>query len=304
MSGCNRTRRRLLSGSLTLPVLPVLPALAGLSGCSSPLPRLATDSTSPDARALLMRSAEAHGLAAFSGLTDLSVSYRGHWRALVDKLQPDLVDAKFRGESQERMLLRETAVGQAFTGPGGHKHVARRVTPGTDGEVRVWFNDDEAHDKDRRDAAALVPDGYALFLLGPLLLARNTADRKLILELAPPAGTFDVLRVRLTPGLGLSTADDVALYIDRDEHLMRRVRITLNGLESTQGAIAEIDCFDHVSIHGVRWPTRFHEKLLRPFPLPVHDWHLTGLDVNRGFDRADIEGAAFGARAAAPAGLI
>jgi hypothetical protein len=295
VSDCIRNRRRFLQAALALP------ALAGLPGCTAPLPRLTAASTTPDAHALLMQSAEAHGLVAFSGLTDLSVSYDGHWRALVDKLQPDLVDAKFRGKSQERMLLRESAVGQAFTGPGGQKHVARRAAPGSDGEVRVWFNGEEAHDKDRRDAAALVPDGYALFLLGPLLLARNTADRRLIMELAPRAGSLDVLRVRMTPGLGLSTADDVALYMDRDEHLMRRVRITLNGLESTQGAIAEIDCFDHVSIHGVRWPTRFHEKLLRPFPLPVHDWHLTGLDVNRGFDLADIDGAKFGGAAAAPA---
>ena len=301
MTTCNLTRRRLLAGSL---LLPTVPTLASLAGCASPLSQLAVTSTTSAARALLMQSATAHGMAAFAQIEDLNVSYDGRWRAVVDKLQPDLVDAKFRGDSQERMLLRDAAVGQAFTGPGGSKHVARRVAPGTDGEVQVWFNTQEAHDKDRRDAAALVCDGYALFLLGPLLLETNTTQRQLVMDLAKPDGEFDVLRVRMTPGLGLSTSDDAALYIDRDQHLMRRVRFSLNGLESTVGAIAEVDCFDHVSLHGVRWPTRFHERLLRPFPLPVHDWHLTGLDVNRGFKLDEINGPAFGTKASVPAAAL
>ena len=114
----------------------------------------------------------------------------------------------------------------------------------------------------------------------------------------------DVLRVHLQPGLGLSDADELALYIDRDERLMRRVRFTLNGLDSTQGAVAEVDTGDHVALHGVRWPTRFHERLLRPFPLPVHDWRLTGLDVDRGFSRADVENKDFTGKAVPPAAAL
>ena len=87
----------------------------------------------------------------------------------------------------------------------------------------------------------------------------------------------------------------------RWHRLMRRVRFSLDGLTSTQGAIAEVETFDHVSLHGVRWPTRFYERLLRPLPLPVHDWRLTGLDVNRGMVAADVAAAAFVGRAAAPA---
>ena len=72
---------------------------------------------------------------------------------------------------------------------------------------------------------------------------------------------------------------------------MRRVRFTLGGLESTRGAVAEVDTFDRITLLGVRWPTRFHERLLRPLPLHVHDWRLRGLDLNRGLKSADISGA-------------
>ena len=116
--------------------------------------------------------------------------------------------------------------------------------------------------------------------------------------------TCDVLRVSVTPGLGFSERDQLALFIDRDERLMRRVRFTLNGLETTRGAVAEVDASEHITLHGVRWPTRFHERLLRPLPLAVHDWRLTGLDLNRSLSAAEISGPAFEGRAVAPAAAL
>lgn len=86
---------------------------------------------------------------------------------------------------------------------------------------------------------------------------------------------------------------------------MRRVRFTLEGLETTRGAVAEVDVWDYVDVQGVKWPTQFYERLRKPIPLlPVHRWRLTGLDVNRGYALSDIDGAAFAGLAAAPAQLI
>ena len=277
-------RRNLLLAALAAPALPAL------HGCAAPLPVSLNAATTPAAQALLKESAEAHGLQAFKDIQDLNVSYSGEWRMLIGKLQPALVDASFRGSSEERLLLREGVVAQAHTGPGGRKEVLRRAGSSAPGEVHVWFNGEEARDAERRAAAALVADSYSLFLLGPMLLV----DRPLVMELSETESVddlaCDVLRLQLVPGLGHARVDQVALFIDRKQRLLRRVRFTLDGLESTKGAIAEVEMFDYQTLHGVRWPTRFYERLIRPVRMPVHDWNLTGLDINRGLRLADIEG--------------
>ena len=119
----------------------------------------------------------------------------------------------------------------------------------------------------------------ALFLLGPMLLARYVANgRSVNLELEAPQSITvnhrthrcDVLRARMLPGVGLSDADDIALYVGQDDHLVRRIRFTLNGLESTRGDVAQVDTFDHEAAHGVQWPTGFQRaaaaaRLLCPY---------------------------------------
>jgi hypothetical protein len=300
MKPTDLTRRRLMIGSLAIPLL------SGLDGCAAPLAPLGNPSSAEEAHALLLRSAEAHGLAAFQAIGDVNVRYEGKWRPVVGRLQPALVDAKFRGGSEERLLLGSGVVAQAHTGPHGRKHVTRKTRIGSAGDVRVWFNGEEDSDRDRRAAAALVVDGYGLFLLGPLLLAdRWRVERAISLDMSGTAvlrldgrtHACDVVRLRMTPGLGFSEADDMAVFIDRDDGLMRCVRFSLNGLESTRAAIAEVQTFDHVNLHGVNWPTRFHERLLRPVPLPVHDWRLVGLDLNRGLTPDELDGDAFRGKA-------
>jgi hypothetical protein len=282
----------LVLGSLALPLL---------QSCASPLAPMANPASSGAAEALLAESVAAHGGAALAAITDLNVSYAGEWHALVGRLQPDLVDSGFRGRSEERLLLRAGLVGQAHTGPKGNKQVVRHMMPAP-GDVRVWFNGEEAQDQARRDAAAMVVDDYSLFLLGPMLLAGSS--RVAALELGAPETDCDVLRVRMHPGQGLSEADELAVFIRRQDRLMQKVRFTLNGLESTRGAVAEVETADHIAKHGVQWPTRFHERLLRPLLLGVHDWRLTGLDINRGWNAAAVSGMGFTGSAAAPASPI
>jgi hypothetical protein len=291
-------RRFWLRAALAAPIVPLLPA------CSSPLPVSLTATTSRGAQSLLNESAAAHGLASFKQINDLSVSYEGEWRALIGKLEPALVDPNFRGKSEERLLLREGLIAQAHRGTDGRKQVLRRAIAGSSGEVRVWFDGEEARDSERRRAAALVADSYALFLLGPMLLV----ERPLVMELAEVEWVnehaCDVLRVQLAPGLGLSRVDRIALFIDRKERLLRRVRFPLDELQSAPDAIAEVEMHDHVTLHGVRWPTRFYQRLVRPIRLPLHDWHVVGLDVNRGFGAADLSGVEFAGVARAPAARL
>jgi hypothetical protein len=298
------SRRQVLLLGIATPILP----LAG--GCRADLPRSSTVDTAAEATRLLLESAEAHGLAAFSSVRDVNVSYTGHWRRLVAKLQPELVDARFRGGSEERLLVQDGIIAQAHQGPGGTKQVVRTYPSKLPPEIQVWFNGQASQDRAKLDAAALVAEAYALFLLGPILLVTNQhPQRGIQASLAPPAAVkqagqthaCNVVLVRMSPGLGNSMSDQLAIYLDKETHLMRRVRMTLNGLESTQGALVDIDTYDHRAIQHLVWPTTFHERLLRPAPLDVHAWHLTGLDINRGELPGDVANSVFRGAASAPA---
>jgi hypothetical protein len=270
-----------------------------LGGCASRgIPQAVGSGEQPAARTVLQKSAEAHGLSAFRQIDDLSVAYAGEWYGLVSKVQPTLIDADFRRASQERIIFRDgPLIGQRHLGPGGHKQVIRQR-----GDIQVFYNDAPSSDRDVLASAALVADAYRMFLTGPFYFL----DGNLSLEVGENEDVegracTTLVAVR-RPGHGQSAEDRYLLFIDAENHLLRRVRFTMEGLESTQGAIAEVDFFDHKEIAGVTWPTRFYERLRKPIPsLPVHDWRLIGLDVNRGLSASDIAGPAFSTKAAEPA---
>jgi hypothetical protein len=302
------TRRRVLR-------LAALPAASALLGaCGTPLP-LAV-SAEPGARAAaaqrLAASAEAHGLAAYREITDINIGYGGQWRPLINRVQPEVVDEGFRGPSQERLMPAAGVVAQAYRGAKGSKQVfwQRSKTPapaGRDqGDVSVWFNGQPSQRASELAAAALVAEGYGLFLLGPLWLASRQAAG--VAVPAEVAGTervhgrlCDVVNVWLNPGLGHAATDRTSLLIDRDDHVMRRVRFTLEGYEGTRGAVAEVDCFEHARRFGLLLPMRSYEEVVHPIRLPAHDWFVTGLDVNRGYGVEALRGPQFSGAAAAPA---
>ncbi|MBL8428738.1 MAG: hypothetical protein JNJ95_02425 [Dechloromonas sp.] len=267
-----------------------------LSGCMSRgIPLASGNGEQPAARAVLQKSAEAHGLAAFRQIEDISVGYAGEWYGLVSKMQPTLIDADFRQGSQERIIFKGgPLIGQRHLGPKGSKQVIRRS-----GEVQVFYNDVPSADRDVLAAAALVADGYRMFLTGPFYFLVGNLSLEMGEDETVEGRPCTTLVAVRRPGHGLSAEDRYLLFIDAENHLLRRVRFTMEGLESTQGAIAEVEFFDHKEIAGVTWPTRFYERLRKPIPsLPVHDWRLIGLDVNRGLSEADIAGPSFSPKAA------
>lgn len=276
--------------------------LAALAGCTT-IPPQTKSATDADARALLDETQAAHGKAAFAAIRDLSVSYDGEWFGVVTRLQPVLTDTGFRKTSEERTLFGSTSsehmVAQTHRGPAGEKFVLRKGR-----EANVWYNAKPESDREKRAAAHLVVEAYQLFLYPAFYV-----ERAQHLERAGRASVngreCDLLLAVLRPGIGDSTEDRVVLYIDRQDKLVRRVRLTLEGLDSTKGAIVDVDHDRFVEIAGVKWPTHFYEALVRPFPgLPAHDFSLTGLDVNRGLTAADVADGAFSPKAAAPARAI
>jgi predicted small lipoprotein YifL len=279
-------------------------ALPALAGCGTPLPLSRGPQADDAAARRLQESAEAHGVAAYRALTDINIAYDGRWRPFIDRIQPEVVDAGFRGSSEERLMPRLAINAQAYRGPRGTKQVWWRRgegTPERPGEVAVWFNGQPSRDRGPLTAAALVAEGYGLFLLGPLWLS----GRGFVAELDGTARVHgrlcDVVNVWMRPGLGQVALDRVAVFVDRDDAVTRRVRFTLEGYEGTRGAVAEVDTFEHRRLFGVLWPMRSYEEVVHPLRVPAHDWTVTGLDVNRGYAPEVLAGAAFTGAAAAPA---
>ncbi|CAN5489896.1 hypothetical protein BH09PLA1_BH09PLA1_02390 [soil metagenome] len=267
-----------------------------LTGCVS-VPQPRPGGSDERAVEILRQAADAHGLAALQQVHDVNVRFEGTWNQFVARVQPVLVDARFRGSSEERFLLNEAAVGQAHYGPSGTKQVYRDKTT-----TRVWYNGQESNSSEVRDAAALVSDNYRMFLFGPYFFMERPATVQFLgIEKVDGSRCDSVLAV-LRPGIGNSLEDRVVISVDQDHHWVRRVRITVDGLASTRGAIVDIYLRDHVRIGGIVWPTTFFEELKQPFNAPVHRWRLTAIDYDRGLKRSTLDGPTFKGAAARDAG--
>ena len=276
----------------------LLAAVAGLlSACSSP--QICTRDISksdPAAKALLNASQDAHGKKAFAKVRDVSVRYEGKWAAVGPKFQPVLADTKFRRGSEERLLIASRLMAQEHSGPGGKKVVVRK--PGT---VAVAYNGVPSNDAEASRAAALVADAYTLFLLGPFYFDRPGVVFAPNGEAIVDKAVCDEVLAVLRPGFGMAKEDRVILFIDRATKQLRRVRMTLSGLESTRGAEVDVTFRDFRNIGGIVWPTDFDERIRVPFDLHAHHWRMLGLDTNRGLHASDLAVTGFKGRAVKPA---
>ena len=287
--------------------------MPGLTGCAHPLPLTAAPPAQDDAAATrwLREIADHHGWTRFQALNDINVAYAGQWRPLIDRVQPVLVDKPSRKRSEERLLPRERFIAQAHRGPAGGKQVVRASGRHADdlGRVAVWYEGQPGNGEPVLTAAALVADCYQLFLLGPLWLAQRlgtAGEARLAL-----GGRVEVeghecqgVQAWVSPGLGLIARDRIDLAIDVRDRTTRRMRFTLEGFAGTRGAVAEVDTFEHERHDDVLWPMRSFERVVHPLGgLAAHDWRVTGLDGDRGYGMADVQGPQFAGAAAAPARL-
>ncbi len=293
-------RRRFVQAASAIGLLP-------LAGCGTPLPLNLTPSPTDDAQRRLLDSARVHGLEAYAAITDINIAYDGAWRPVINGIQPEVVDAGYRGSSEERLMPRLGVNAQAYRGPRGRKHVfwqRGQGTPAHPGEVGVWYDGKASDSVPLRTAAALVAEAYGLFLLGPLWLAGRGFPAQMAGTQRINGRLCDVVDLWARPGLGQVERDRVSVWIDRDDGITRRMRFTLEGFPGTRGAVAEVDTFEHRRLWGVLWPMRSYEEVVHPLRVPAHDWHITGLDVNRGYDAAALRGPVFTGAAAAPAAKL
>jgi hypothetical protein len=223
------------------------------------------------------------------------VRYEGRWASIGPRFQPVLADTKFRRASEERLLVGPRIIAQEHTGPAGKKVVVR-----TPGNVSVAYNGALSTDAETKRAAALVADAYTLFLLGPFYFDRPGITLATHGEAIVDKAVCDQVLAVLRPGFGEAEEDRVILFIDRASKQLRRVRMTLNGLESTRGAEVDVTFRDFRRIGGILWPTDFDERIRVPFDLHAHHWRTLGLEINRGFRAADLTPSGWKGRASAP----
>lgn len=281
--------------------LSLLSAIACLfSACASPkISTREVPKSEAKAVALLADSQRVHGAGAFAKVRDLSVRYDGRWASVGRRFQPVLADTKFRRSSEERLLFGPRIIAQEHSGPAGRKVVVR-----TPGRVAVSYNDSLSADVEANAAAALVADAYTMFLLGPFYFSRPGILLAFDGEGIVDGAVCDEILAVLRPGFGSAKEDRVLLSIDREAKQLRRVRMTLNGLESTLGAEVDVTFRNFRRIGGVLWPTDFDERIRVPFDLHAHHWKMLGLDINRGLRGSEIALSGFKGRAVRPAASI
>lgn len=250
-----------------------------LAACASTrIPREAAGGSQPEAQSLVAAAQRAHGGAAFDTIRDLNVRYAGKWGSLAPRLQPVLSDVRYRRESDEALDLVGNTIIQLHTGPGGRKFVSRQPE-----RVAVWYNGQPDERAEVKQAAALVADAYRMFLLGPFYFQRpGVVLTKLGTDKVEGAECEQVLAV-LRPGFGFAEEDRVVLSIDRQTSRLRRVRMTLNGLESTRGAEVDVTFGKWAQRGGVLWATDYVERIRAPLDAHAHRWTLVDLKLNRGF---------------------
>lgn len=254
-----------------------------LSACSSP--KICTrdiTKSDPRAKALVTASQDAHGKKAFAKVRDVSVRYEGRWASFGPKFQPVLADTKFRRGSEETLLVAPRVMAQEHSGPGGKKVVVRAP-----GKVTVAYNGIRSTDAEVQRAAALVADAYTMFLIGPFYFNRPGVVFATNGESVVDRAACDEVLAVLRPGFGMATEDRVILFIDKSTKQLRRVRMTLSGLESTRGAEVDVTFRDFRNIGGIVWPTDFDERIRVPFDLHAHHWRMLGLELNRGISSAN-----------------
>ncbi len=269
-----------------------------LAGCAS-LPPSTVEQSTADGRALLEASARAHGWEAYRKLNDINLRHEGRWYSIAARVQPVLIDRAYRVTAEERILVGRRSSAKSYSGGAGGKYAYR--DPATLG---LWYDGRAETASEKRDAAALVLDGYRLFLLGPLFLMEQGAVVERAGEDVVDGEPCDLLLARLRPGFGFAAEDRVLACIGRTDRRFKRIRFSIEGLASTRGAVVEVDYFDYFDQGGVQFPRRLFERVKRPIAVPVREWWLTGLDLNRGYGAEAIRGPALAGGALRPAASL
>jgi hypothetical protein len=150
----------------------------------------------------------------------------------------------------------------------------------------------------------MTADAFQLFHFGPSFLLWRGAALVRLPDAREDGHDYHRLLATIRPGFGFSEEDRIVAWIDTRTARLYRVHITLEGFETTKGAHADVTFLDYRQFGPLLLPVSFYERVRGPIAIDAHRWHLTGLDVDRGWSPADLGGTDFTGAAAAPATMI
>lgn len=271
----------------------------GLQGCGTPFPSRPPAGAFTDgltAEIVFQRCLAVHGGDLRDAAGDLNLSIAGTWDTLIQKIQPLISDAAFRVTSQERTRAGGALYTVRYEGPAGIKKVVR-----TADAIEVYYNGVREYDLARLQATALTADAYQLFHFSPSFLVWRGATFVRLADTSEAGVTYHRLLATVRPGFGFSPEDQVVLWIDSTTLRLFRVHMTLEGFASTRGAHVDTTFLEYRKVGRYLMPVSFNERVRGPLRINAHRWHLTGIDVGRGWTDAEVSGPDFTGRAAPPA---
>jgi hypothetical protein len=271
-----------------------------LGGCVTasfpPSPAKATFSDGLAAHTIFDRCLAAHGGDLRKHPGDFNLSTDGRWFALIQRIQPLVTDSAFRIRSEERYRPSEGLYAVRHTGPSGVKQVVRKG----DALVSVRYNGAVETDPAKLRATAMTNDAFLMFHFGPTYFLDRAENWRRLSDAKEGGRHYYRISGVLRPGFGEAEEDLVVLWVDRDTSRLFRIHMSLNGFETTQGAHVDTTFLEYRELAGYLLPVRFHERVRGPLRIDAHTWWTTGLDVDRGWREADVDGDEFQGAAAAP----
>ncbi|WP_231372029.1 MULTISPECIES: hypothetical protein [unclassified Thioalkalivibrio] len=270
-----------------------------LAGCGRAFPEPAPDREFADglsAETLFERTLEAHGGDLREDPRDFNMATDGEWGRMIQRIQPLVADTGFRGRSEERYRPADSLYVREYTGPEGVKHVFRH-----EGTISVYYNGEFETDPDRVAATAMTIDAGELFHFGPSFVKHRATDLQRLPDRREDGVDYHRVLATIEPGFGFAERDEVVMWIHPETDRLYRVHITLEGFERTQGAHVDTTFLEYEEVGPYVLPSRFEERVRGPLRLHVHDWWVTGRDMDRGWDIEDVRGPGFSGAAEPPA---
>lgn len=229
---------------------------------------------------------------------DINLATDGRWYALIQRIQPVVTDAGFRVTSEERFRPGDGTYAVRHSGPSGSKQVLR-----TPSGTRVHYNGEAVSAGDERlRATAMTSDAFQLFHFGPTFVKHRATAMVRLPDAREGGRSYRRILATLSPGFGESSSDQVVLWIDAANARLFRVHMTLEGFETTRGAHVDTTFLAYLQAGPYLLPSRFSERVRGPLRIMAHEWHVTAIDLDRGWTDADLRGPDFAGRAAPPAG--